>query len=322
LDFALDIQKLKKYFVIDQGYFKDKLTNKAVDDVSLGVRTGEFFGLVGESGCGKSTLANVLLRLIEPTSGRVTFDGEDLLSATGQRLKEIRRKMQVVFQDPYSSLNPRMNVLDIVGRGLDVHNLAASAEDRRGQVVHWLERVGLGAEVLERYIHEFSGGQQQRIAIARALCIHPAFLILDEPTSALDVSIQAQICNLLKDIKSSLSITYLFISHNLAVVRYISDRIGVMYRGRMVEIGTKEEIFNSPRHPYTEALLSANLGIEANGKNRIILPGFVQSAVNLPKGCRFHPRCFRKQSDCEREEPVLAPAGPDHQVACLHPAKR
>ena len=229
--------------------------------------------------------------------------------------------MQVVFQDPYSSLNPRMKVLDIVGRGLEVHNLAASKEDKRDQVVHWLERVGLSAEVLERYIHEFSGGQQQRIAIARALCIHPTFLILDEPTSALDVSIQAQICNLLKDLKSSLSITYLFISHNLAVVRYISDRIGVMYRGRIVEIGTKEEIFDSPKHPYTDALLSANLGIEANGKNRIILPGFLQSAVNLPKGCRFHPRCFRKESDCEREEPSLVPAGPDHEVACFHPAK-
>jgi oligopeptide/dipeptide ABC transporter ATP-binding protein len=321
LGIALEIQKLRKYFFIDQGYFRDNLTNKAVDDVSLGVRTGEFFGLVGESGCGKSTLANVLLRLIEPTSGRITFDGDDLLSAAGAALKEIRRKMQVVFQDPYSSLNPRMKVLDIVGRGLEVHHLAASAEDKKNQVVHWLERVGLGAEVLERYIHEFSGGQQQRIAIARALCIHPTFLILDEPTSALDVSIQAQICNLLKDLKSSLSITYLFISHNLAVVRYISDRIGVMYRGRMVEIGTKNEIFNSPRHPYTEALLSANLGIEADGKHRIILPGFVQSAINLPKGCRFHPRCFRKQSDCEREEPSLAPAGPDHQVACFHPSK-
>ena len=320
LDTILDIQRLKKYFFIDRGYFKEKLVNKAVDDVSFSVRNGEFFGLVGESGCGKSTLANVMLRLIEPTSGKITFEGEDILQMGHQNLKEIRRNIQVVFQDPYSSLNPRMKVLDIIGRGLEVHNLAVSKEDKKNQVVHWLERVGLGAEYLDRYIHEFSGGQQQRIAIARALCIHPKFLILDEPTSALDVSIQAQICNLLKDLKSSLSMTYLFISHNLAVVRYICDRIGVMYRGKMVEIGSKDEIFKSAMHPYTEALLSANLDIEGNAKDRIILPGFLLSAVNLPKGCRFHPRCFRKEADCEREEPSLVSVGPDHHVACFHPS--
>jgi oligopeptide/dipeptide ABC transporter ATP-binding protein len=286
--------------------------------VSFEVREEEMLGLVGESGCGKSTVAGLILRLMEPTSGCIRFEGKDILPMGQSDLQSVRRKMQVVFQDPYASLNPRMKVLDIVGRGLQIHGLIDSEEEKKAQAVEWLERVGLGAECLERYIHEFSGGQLQRIAIARALCIHPTFVILDEPTSSLDVSIQAQICNLLKELKESFSLTLLFISHNLALVRYLSDRIGVMYLGRIVEIGSKEEIFSYPRHPYTEALFSANLALEEEPKNRILLKGRVRSAVDLPEGCRFGPRCFKKKAMCAEKEPALASVGRGHLVACFY----
>ncbi|MBW1800790.1 MAG: ATP-binding cassette domain-containing protein [Deltaproteobacteria bacterium] len=313
----LDIENLEKHFPIKKGIFKGKSMNRAVDRVTFSVKNEQMFGLVGESGCGKSTLARLILRLMEPTSGKIYFDGTDITGLGQKALRPVRKKMQVVFQDPYSSLNPRMKVLDIVGRGLDIYNIVHSSARKKDMVVEWLEKVGLGAEFIERYIHEFSGGQLQRIAIARALCVHPLFVILDEPTSALDVSIQAQICNLLRDLKDSFSLTFLFISHNLAVVKHLSDRIGVMYLGRIVEMGPKEEIFSSPKHPYTEALLSATLDIESDPRERILLPGKVRSAMDLPKGCRFAPRCFRRMDVCERSEPALASNGSSHSVACF-----
>jgi peptide/nickel transport system ATP-binding protein len=313
----LKIENLKKHFVINRGYFRKKRVNKAVDGVSLSVKYEQMFGLVGESGCGKSTVARLILRLMEPTSGKIAFGGKDISRLDQKNLRPIRRDMQVVFQDPYSSLNPRMRVLDIVGRGLEIYNVVRTEEEKKALVVKWLGRVGLGSEHVDRYIHEFSGGQLQRIAIARALCINPRFIILDEPTSALDVSIQAQICNLLKELKASFSLTFLFISHNLAVIRYLSDWIGVMYLGKLVETGPKEEIFSAPRHPYTKALFSASLDLESQFSNRIILRGSVGSAIDLPKGCRFYPRCFARKPACEEVEPLLVSVGPEHYAACL-----
>jgi oligopeptide/dipeptide ABC transporter ATP-binding protein len=259
----------------------------------------------------------LILRLMDPTSGNIVFSGKNISTLGQNDLRPIRRNMQVVFQDPYSSLNPRMKVFDIVGRGLEIYDMAGTQEDKKELVVQWLKRVGLGFEHVDRYIHEFSGGQLQRIAIARALCINPKFVILDEPTSALDVSIQAQICNLLKELKDSLSLTFLFISHNLAVIRYLSDWIGVMYLGKLVEIGPKDEIFSAPRHPYTEALFSASLDLESDSANRIILGGSVGSAIGLPKGCRFYPRCHKRKSACADAEPSLVSVGPGHHVACF-----
>jgi oligopeptide transport system ATP-binding protein len=314
----LKVNNLEMHFTMKRGLFKRPSVNRAVDGVSLEIRKEEMLGLVGESGCGKSTLARVILRLMDPTSGEIFFDGADITGMGQRQLRPVRKKMQVVFQDPYSSLNPRMKVLDLVGRGLEIHGLVRSRGEKKEVVVKWLDQVGLGTEFLDRYIHEFSGGQLQRIAIARALCINPMFVILDEPTSALDVSIQAQICNLLKDLKERLALTFLFISHNLAVVKHLSDRIGVMYLGRLVEIGPKEQIFSSPKHPYTVALLSANLDIESDPKERILLPGKVRSAVDLPKGCRFGPRCFKRKDVCDDMEPTLALLGDGHQVACFH----
>jgi oligopeptide transport system ATP-binding protein len=316
-EMILQVSGVDVHFAVKRGFFKGSSVNRAVDGVSLDIGKEEMLGLVGESGCGKSTLAKAILRLIEPTAGRIFLDGLDITDLRQSRLRPIRKKMQVVFQDPYSSLNPRMKVLDLVGRGLDIYGMVRSKNEKKAVVTQWLKQVGLGTEFLDRYIHEFSGGQLQRIAIARALCINPLFVVLDEPTSALDVSIQAQICNLLKDLKEKLSLTILFISHNLAVVKHLSDRIGVMYLGRLVEIGPKEDIFSSPKHPYTMALLSANLDIESDPKERILLPGRVRSAVDLPRGCRFSPRCFKKMGVCEEMEPALTMLGGGHQVACF-----
>jgi oligopeptide/dipeptide ABC transporter ATP-binding protein len=319
LENILEIENLKKHFAVRQGILKKTLLNRAVDGVTFSVRNDEMLALVGESGCGKSTLGKLILRLIEATSGKIRFDGQDITDMSQSDLRPIRKNIQVVFQDPYSSLNPRMRVLDIIGRGLEIHHLVDSRSDKEALVVEWLERVGLGSEHLDRYVHEFSGGQLQRIAIAKGLCVHPKFVILDEPTSALDVSIQAQICNLLRELKSSLSLTLLFISHNLAVVRYLSHRIAVMYLGKIVEMGSKDELFSFPKHPYTEALFSASLDLESHSKKRIILPGNVRSAIDLPKGCRFHPRCFRKISICEKDEPPLVSVGEsEHYVACFN----
>lgn len=315
----LRVENLRKDFSIKRGFLKRDSLNKAIDGVTFDIRPEEMFGLVGESGCGKSTLAKLILRLIDPTSGEIHFDGRNITRLGGDELRGVRKRMQVVFQDPYSSLNPRMKVVDLVGRGLKIHSAATRGRNEVKEIVlGWLERVGLGPDSLYRYIHEFSGGQLQRIAIARALCIDPAFVILDEPTSALDVSIQAQICNLLQDLKERLALTFLFISHNLAVVKHLSDRIGIMYLGKLVEIGPKEEIFSSPKHPYTEALLSADLDIGSDPRERILLPGVLRSAVDPPKGCRFHPRCFKKLAICNEMEPGYVSVGEEHRVACFH----
>jgi peptide/nickel transport system ATP-binding protein len=293
-----------------------RLTVKAVDGVTLGIQTGETFALVGESGSGKSTLGRLILRLIEPTAGQVFFDGRELGRLSRKELRALRREMQLVFQDPYSSLNPRMRVRSIVGEGLEIHRLA-SGRAKEQRIIELLTMVGIGADALDRYPHEFSGGQRQRIGIARALAVEPRFLVLDEPISALDVSIQAQIINLLQDLQEQLRLTYLFIAHDLRVVEHISQRVGIMYLGKIVESASCEEIFANPRHPYTRALLSAIPHIGgAHQVERIKLPGETPSALNPPPGCSFHPRCPYAKDICRRAEPDLTEGQGAHAVAC------
>ena len=291
---------------------------RAVDGVSLDVMPGETLGLVGESGCGKSTLGRLLLRLEEPTSGRVYFDGQDITELSQTALRPVRRRMQIIFQDPYSSLNPRMTVEAAVAEPLRVHRLVSSKAEAHERVVSLLERVGLRPEHMRRYPHEFSGGQRQRIGIARALAVSPSFIVADEPVSALDVSIQAQIVNLLSDLQEELGLSYLFIAHDLQVVEYVSHRVAVMYFGRIVELATSRQIYESPRHPYTQALLSA--APEANPssrKKRILLEGDVPSPLAPPTGCAFHPRCpIAQKGLCDREVPELRTLGTGHEAAC------
>ncbi len=293
-----------------------KLTVKAVDGVSIEIARGETLGLVGESGSGKSTLGRLILRLIEPTGGRIVFDGRDLSSLGRARMRQLRREMQIVFQDPYASLNPRMRVGAIVGEGIDIHKLARGRE-KQDRLVELLRMVGLDADALTRYPHEFSGGQRQRIGIARALSVNPRFLVLDEPVSALDVSIQAQIINLLQDLQDRLKLTYLFIAHDLRVVEHISRRVAIMYLGKIVELGTSDQIYSNPRHPYTRALLSAVPSIDAAGKReRIRLPGELPSPVDPPAGCSFHPRCPHAKDVCRKAVPALESGAGGHAVAC------
>ncbi|MGD0073880.1 MAG: oligopeptide/dipeptide ABC transporter ATP-binding protein [Candidatus Binataceae bacterium] len=310
-------QLSKEFPVGGSGLFARKhLTVKAVDHVSLEILAGETLGLVGESGSGKSTLGRLLLRLIEPTSGRVFFDGQDLSTLSRGALRQLRRLMQVVFQDPYASLNPRMKVASIVGEGLEIHKLARGKE-KQDRIAELLRLVGLDPDAMGRYPHEFSGGQRQRIGIARALAVNPRFLVLDEPVSALDVSIQAQIINLLQDLQERLQLTYLFIAHDLRVVEHISNRVAIMYLGKIVELAEAEELYLNPRHPYTRALLSAIPMIDASGKpERIRLPGEVPSPVNPPPGCSFHPRCSYAKDVCRTTEPRLEVGGGGHAVAC------
>ena len=292
------------------------LTVKAVERVNVEIRAGETLGLVGESGSGKSTLGRLMLRLIEPTTGKVFFEGKDLSAISRRALRHLRRKMQLVFQDPYASLNPRMKVASIVGEGLEIHKLARGRE-KRDRIAELLRLVGLDPDAMGRYPHEFSGGQRQRIGIARALAVNPRFLVLDEPVSALDVSIQAQIINLLQDLQQQLQLTYLFIAHDLRVVEHISQRVAIMYLGKIVEIAEAEELYRDPRHPYTRALLSAIPVIDAEGKpERIRLPGEVPSPVNPPEGCAFHPRCAYAKDVCRTAEPRLEGGGGGHAVAC------
>jgi len=319
-DVLLDVQGLKMYFPITEGILIQYHIGdvKAVDDISFTVRRGETLGLVGESGCGKSTTGRAVLQLYRPTAGHVYFDGVDLTTLKGEELRRMRRRMQMIFQDPYASLNPRMTVGDIVGEPLEVHGIAKGKE-KLDRVAELLEVVGLNPYFVTRYPHEFSGGQRQRIGIARALAVNPDFIVCDEPISALDVSIQAQVINLLEDLQAQFGLTYLFIAHDLSVVRHISDRVAVMYLGKIVELADRNELYENPLHPYTQALLSAvpipDPEIEAQ-RQRIILKGDVPSPVNPPFGCRFHTRCPVAIDVCKEVEPEFKDAGSGHYVAC------
>ena len=301
-----------------RGIGRGRAELRAVDGVTLEVMPGETLGLVGESGCGKSTLGRLLLRLQEPTSGRVYFDGQDITELSQSALRPVRSRMQIIFQDPYSSLNPRMTVQAALSEALRVHGLVSSASEGQQRIAALLERVGLRPEHMRRYPHEFSGGQRQRIGIARALAVSPSFIVADEPVSALDVSIQAQIVNLLSDLQEELGLSYLFIAHDLHVVEHVSRRVAVMYLGRLVELATSDEIYRNPRHPYTEALLSAAPEPDPTaGKRRLILQGDVPSPLDPPSGCAFHPRCsIAEKGLCDREVPALRALGPGHEVAC------
>lgn len=316
----LEARNVKKYFPIKTGLF-DRVVGhvKAVDDVSLDIRTGETFGLVGESGCGKSTLARVLLKLKRATAGDIRFAGKNIGQASSAEMRKLRQEMQIIFQDPYGSLNPRFLVKDIIAEPLRTHRKMSSkqVDDR---VVELMELVGLDVSRRNRYPHEFSGGQRQRIGIARAIALSPKFIVADEAVSALDVSVQSQVLNLLQKLQRDLGLTYLFIAHGLNVVRHISDRIGVMYLGKLVEVARTDELFAHPRHPYTKVLLSAIPKPSAMRRaERIILEGDVPSPANPPSGCRFHTRCPYVQDRCRTEEPTLTPAGDDAQVACHFP---
>jgi oligopeptide/dipeptide ABC transporter ATP-binding protein len=313
----VEIRNLKKHFPVGEGLFsRGKGAVKAVDGVNLTINEGETLGLVGESGCGKSTLGRTILRLIEPTSGEVIFQGKNLLTMPQRELRDMRRQMQIIFQDPYASLNPRMRVGDIVGEGLEIHKLA-KGKAKRDRVMELLNQVGLREDHFDRYPHEFSGGQRQRIGIARALAVSPKFIVCDEPVSSLDVSIQAQIINLLQELQEKMHLTYLFISHDLRVVEHISHRVAIMYLGKVVEIAKSDTIYRDAKHPYTRALLSAvPIPDMSRKKVRVILEGDVPSPVNPPPGCTFHPRCSYREALCSQSEPPLDFAADGHGVAC------
>lgn len=314
-DILLEIKGLKKYFPIKEGFFKTNHV-KAVDDVSLYVKKGETLGLVGESGCGKTTLGRTILRLHEPTQGQIIYNGEDI---THVDMLPYRRKMQIIFQDPYASLDPRMTVGDIVGEPLDIHKMYKNKEERKNKIYELLETVGLNSEHANRFAHEFSGGQRQRIGIARALAVEPEFIVCDEPVSALDVSIQAQVVNMLEDLQAEKGFTYLFIAHDLSIVKHISNRIGVMYLGHLVELTSSNELYKNPLHPYTQTLLSAIPVADprtSRNRKRIILQGDIPSPLNPPSGCTFRTRCPYATDICANQVPEFLEKEPGHFVAC------
>jgi oligopeptide transport system ATP-binding protein len=315
----LQVRNLKKHFELKRGFFWGEAAKvHAVDGVSFDLLRGETLGLVGESGCGKSTTGRLILRLIEPTAGEVTFEGTSIFQAGKKDMRALRQRMQIIFQDPYSSLNPRMTVEQIVGEGIVIHKLCQTRAERRERVADLLQKVGLSPEQMHRYPHEFSGGQRQRVGIARALAVSPKLIIADEPISALDVSIQAQVINLLEDLQEQFNLTYLFIAHDLRVVEHISDRVAVMYLGLIVELCESQELYAKPLHPYTEALLSAiPIPDPTTKRRRIILEGDPPSPIHPPSGCRFHTRCHKRFERCDKEEPVLREVGSGHWVACL-----
>ncbi|HYK72412.1 MAG TPA: dipeptide ABC transporter ATP-binding protein [Pseudoneobacillus sp.] len=320
-DVLLSVNNIKMHFPIKGGLFGRTVGHvKAVDGVSFDILRGETLGLVGESGCGKSTTGRVLLRLLEATSGSVEFDGKDIFSMKDQELRETRRDMQLIFQDPFSSLNPRLSVGETISRVLKIHGMG-NAKEREERVKELLELVGLSAFHMRRYPHEFSGGQRQRVGIARALALNPKLIVLDEPVSALDVSIQSQVVNLLEDLQDRLGLTYLFVSHGLNIVRHISDRVGVMYLGKMVELTDSDTLFENPKHPYTQALISANpiANPRLRDKPKIILEGDVPSPINPPSGCYFHTRCPYAQPKCRQEAPAFVKTDDNHYVACHYP---
>lgn len=314
----LVVKNLKKYFPIMGGFFRKTVGNvQAVEDVSFTIKKGETLGIVGESGCGKSTTGRTLLRLLEKTEGEVYYDGREIFGLPKDEMIKLRTRMQIIFQDPYSSLNPRKTVAQICGEALVEHGMAKSGKDVNEKVSEVIERCGLAPYHIRRYPHEFSGGQRQRIGIARALALNPEFIVCDEPVSALDVSIQSQVINLLMDLQEERELTYLFISHDLSVVKHISDRIGVMYLGSIVELAPKSDLYKEPLHPYTQALLSAIPVPDPTAKkNRIILTGDIPSPANPPAGCRFHTRCPYAMEKCKTMIPEFKEAAPDHFVAC------
>ena len=321
-DIILEVKNLKMYFPVGSGFLSRKPVGyvKAVDDVSFTVKRGETLGLVGESGCGKTTTGRCILQLYKPTAGQVIFDGQDLTSMNTKTMRGMRREMQVIFQDPYSSLNPRMTAGNIIGEPLIVHGLVANKTEYRNKVADLLTNVGLNPYMADRFPHEFSGGQRQRIGVARALSVSPKFIVADEPVSALDVSIQAQIINLLEDLQEQFNLTYLFIAHDLSVVRHISDRVGVMYLGHLVEMAERNEIYRNPIHPYTKALLSAVPipdPVLAAQRERVLLTGEVPSPLNPPSGCVFHPRCPAANDTCSQYLPELREVETDHYSACI-----
>ena len=316
-EILLEVKNLKKYYPVRTGFVK-KTELKAVDDVSFFIRKGETLGIVGESGCGKTTLGRSILRLEEPTSGDILYEGNSII---GKKMKDYRTKMQIVFQDPYASLDPRKTVSDLIGEAMDLQNLCSSKAERKERILELMKLVGLNTQFYNRFPHEFSGGQRQRIGIARARAVNPGFIVCDEPVSALDVSIQAQIINMLEELQETRKLTYLFIAHDLAIVKHISDRIGVMYLGHLVELTDGEELYRTPLHPYTEMLLSAIPIADPDlsaARKRIRLDGEIPSPLNPPSGCPFRTRCPRADEKCAECMPQLTEAVPGHYVACHH----